>query len=254
MIDGLYQVLRALASSTPGLMEWWISVENVLQQNSINLFCGERSALLFVFHVWMSDTDIVACKITQTARYGSRNSSSRVNKSRDSILCDVNKQMKETWSLNTILFDFFCVFCWFYSGVFFVCLFVQTQKWFFFAADSMMTNCFVKLGVGEREIDRENMSFSFCYFGVSSGAAQRDKKWIWHLRIFFCHSSVSIGISSFFTTNIPINNKKTRREKEKRYLDHHPSCVCVCVKFAFLGWKNILVLQIVWLKTHRWVV
>ena len=42
----------------------------------------------------------------------------------------------------------------------------------------MMTNCFVKLGVGEREIDRENMSFSFCYFGVSSGAAQRDKKWI----------------------------------------------------------------------------
>ena len=72
----------------------------------------------------MSDTDIVACKITQTARYGSRNSSSRVNKSRDSILCDVNKQMKETWSLNTILFDFFCVFCWFYNGVFFfVCLY-----------------------------------------------------------------------------------------------------------------------------------
>ena len=77
----------------------------------------------------MSDTDIVACKITQTARYGSRNSSSRVNKSRDSILCDVNKLIKERLGVYTRFYlTFFAYFVGFTMEFFFVCLFVQTQK------------------------------------------------------------------------------------------------------------------------------
>lgn len=53
--------------------------------------------------------------------------------------------IRRDWSLNTILFDFFCVFCWFYNE-FFLFVYLYRHKmifFFFFAADSMMTYCCV---------------------------------------------------------------------------------------------------------------